>query len=626
MKKAFDTSVARLSAEWHRLKIASKLNVALIALGSIGFVLVGLVLSAGIRPAFERLEREAVQQQVARAETLLQSTRTNIENTTRDYAVWDDSYVYVETRDPAFEVETASVLALVNLGVNARAYVTLDGEILHAIYVDLEAERELSQRKALFERLITSEEVLALARSAPTFTTYVVLDGQILAVAGAKILRSDGTGEATAFVITATEFGDAAASEALQSLVTVTTEVSGQAMIPSPDTWRVIVPIESASGAPVGRLAFNMPRDVYKLGASTILNTLVSSALVLAAALLCVFLMVRAIVVRRLTAIDAHMNRVASDGGLAPLPDDANADEVGSLARSFNAMMRELKTLREQLEVQSFELGKSESAAGALHNVKNSLTPVGAIISKALSQQSGAKVEDVERAIAELSSAETEPTRRERLAAFLSAAVQDVQKHAAARRDALLTAKETLSEALTILRTQNEIAHKQIPVEAFDVYEAIEANAAAARFAPWGEVELDLPAGGSMVRANRLLCSQVIGNLLTNAVESIARAGKQPGRIAVAISPVDDKVIVSISDDGSGFDSSQARRLFERGFSTKAGHSSGLGLHWCANTVSAMGGSLTLTSEGPGRGATATLTVPAIAEANADAPVHDRAA
>ncbi|MEQ1618409.1 MAG: ATP-binding protein [Terricaulis sp.] len=624
MKNAFNTFVAQLSAQWHRLKITSKLNVALIALGSIGFVLVGLVLSATMRPAFERLEREALQQQVARAETLLQGTLTNIESITLDYAVWDDSYNYVQTRDRAFEVETATVLALVNLGVNARAYVTFDGVALHAIYADIEAEQELAQREALFERLVTSEQILELAQSAPSFATYVVFDGRILAVAGAQIHHSDGSGEATAFVVSAVEFGDATASEALQTPIVVSTEASGLSMLPSRDAWRVIVPIARANGTPVGQLAFDMPRDVYKLGADTILNTLVLSALVLAAALLCVFLMVRAIVVRRLTAIDAHMHRIGEDGGLSPLPDDANADEVGSLARSFNAMMGELKALRERLEIQSFELGKSESAAGALHNVKNSLTPVSAIISKALSQQSNAKVEDVERAIAELSSSEAEPTRRERLAAFLSAAVQDVQKQAAARRDALLTAKETLSEALAILRTQSETAHKQIPVESFDVVEAIEANAAAARFAPWGEVEFELPAGGSVVRANRLLCSQIVGNLLTNAVESIARAGKRPGRIAVTISRVDDNVRVSISDDGSGFEPSQAPRLFERGFSTKQEHSSGLGLHWCANTLNAMGSSLALKSEGPGKGATATLTLPAIAAANA--PVHDRAA
>ncbi|MGD9815214.1 MAG: ATP-binding protein [Hyphomonadaceae bacterium] len=625
MRNVVGACAARLAAEWRQLKIASKLNIALVALGAIGFLLVGLVLNASIRPAFERLEREALQQQVGRAETLLQGALTAVESNSLDYAVWDDSYEYMRTADPAFEAETATVLALVNLGVNARAYVTFEGEALHAIYADIEAEEEQAQRAAVFERLVTSDAMVALAQRAPSFSTYVVLDGRVLAVGGAQIHRSDGSGEPRGFIVTATELGDAAASEALQTSVTVAPVAASSSMTPSPDAWRVVAPIAGADGAPVAHLAFDMPRDVYQLGASTIMNTLVFSALVLLAALVWVFLMVRAMVVRRLTAIDAHMHRVAADGALAPLPEDANADEVGSLARSFNAMMSELAALRERLEVQSFELGKSESAAGALHNVKNSLTPVGAIISKALSLQSSAKVEDVEKAIAELASAETAPVRRTQLSMFLRVAVQDVLKHAVARRDALLTAKDSLAEALAILRTQNGAAQKQIPVETFDIAEVIAANAAAARFAPWGEVDLVLPARGVMVRANRLLCSQVVGNLLTNAIESIAAAGRRPGRIAVSVASAGDKIAVTVCDDGAGFDPALAVKLFERGFSTKPGHSSGLGLHWCANTVNAMGGALTLSSAGPGQGASATLTLPGAA-AGAQAPAHERAA
>lgn len=61
-----------------------------------------------------------------------------------------------------------------------------------------------------------------------------------------------------------------------------------------------------------------------------------------------------------------------------------------------------------------------------------------------------------------------------------------------------------------------------------------------------------------------------------------------------------------------------------RGFSTKPGHSSGLGLHWRANTVNAMGGALTLSSAGLGQGASATLTLPAAACADTEA--RERAA
>ena len=109
--------------------------------------------------------------------------------------------------------------------------------------------------------------------------------------------------------------------------------------------------------------------------------------------------------------------------------------------------------------------------------------------------------------------------------------------------------------------------------------------------------------------ANRVILSQVIGNLLGNAAESIAATGRQSGSIGVTIDEEGDQVVVRIRDDGEGFDAATGATLFQRGFSTRAHKSGGLGLHWCANSMTAMEGSLRLESDGKGLGATAVLTL-----------------
>ncbi|MDH2375550.1 ATP-binding protein, partial [Cobetia sp. 3AK] len=58
---------------------------------------------------------------------------------------------------------------------------------------------------------------------------------------------------------------------------------------------------------------------------------------------------------------------------------------------------------------------------------------------------------------------------------------------------------------------------------------------------------------------------------------------------------------------------------FQRGFSTRKNRSGGLGLHWCATSMMAMGGALRLESEGWGKGARAVLTLQR-AQAPAQAP------
>ena len=66
---------------------------------------------------------------------------------------------------------------------------------------------------------------------------------------------------------------------------------------------------------------------------------------------------------------------------------------------------------------------------------------------------------------------------------------------------------------------------------------------------------------------------QIVGNVLTNAVEAIVASGREDG---------------------------------------------GLGLHWCANTLGAMGGVLSLHSDGKGKGATIRVAIPAASQAAPD--------
>ena len=68
---------------------------------------------------------------------------------------------------------------------------------------------------------------------------------------------------------------------------------------------------------------------------------------------------------------------------------------------------------------------------------------------------------------------------------------------------------------------------------------------------------------------------------------------------------------LTVSDDGVGIDAANRDRLFEKGFSTKSGGKRGVGLHWCANAVNAMGGRLSVESDGPQQGATFRITLPA---------------
>jgi len=54
--------------------------------------------------------------------------------------------------------------------------------------------------------------------------------------------------------------------------------------------------------------------------------------------------------------------------------------------------------------------------------------------------------------------------------------------------------------------------------------------------------------------------------------------------------------------------------VFDEGYSTKSRDTNyGIGLHWCANAIAALGGRIWAVSEGPGFGASMHLVVPLMA-------------
>jgi sensor histidine kinase regulating citrate/malate metabolism len=66
-------------------------------------------------------------------------------------------------------------------------------------------------------------------------------------------------------------------------------------------------------------------------------------------------------------------------------------------------------------------------------------------------------------------------------------------------------------------------------------------------------------------------------------------------------------------DNGVGIAQADLQRVFDKGFSTKSRETNyGIGLHWCANAIAALGGRIWAASDGPGRGASMHLLLPLV--------------
>jgi C4-dicarboxylate-specific signal transduction histidine kinase len=114
---------------------------------------------------------------------------------------------------------------------------------------------------------------------------------------------------------------------------------------------------------------------------------------------------------------------------------------------------------------------------------------------------------------------------------------------------------------------------------------------------------------------------QILINLIRNAKQACDERGEKDKSVTARIAREDGHVMISVADNGIGIPAENLTRIFSHGFTTrKNGH--GFGLHSGALAAKALGGSLTVASDGPGTGAVFTLALPCEEPAAAPSAGH----
>jgi signal transduction histidine kinase len=267
--------------------------------------------------------------------------------------------------------------------------------------------------------------------------------------------------------------------------------------------------------------------------------------------------------VRELTAAAGRMAR----GDLSVRVVTGAGDEIGQLARSFNAMADALarqETLRRDL------------VGDVAHELRTPLANL------------RCQLEAIEDGLARPDAATIRSLREDTL--LLARLVDDLQQLSLAEAGALRLDLEPLAPA-----------------------ELVERALAAVRSAAVGAgvtLEPSAPADLPPVHADRERVAQVLGNLLTNAVQHTPAGG----RVVVAARSVAEGVEFTVRDTGTGIPAGHLPLVFERFHRVdpsraRATGGAGLGLAIVRRLVEAHGGTVRVES-GEGEGSTFAFTLP----------------
>src|SRR6516165_11285481 len=109
---------------------------------------------------------------------------------------------------------------------------------------------------------------------------------------------------------------------------------------------------------------------------------------------------------------------------------------------------------------------------------------------------------------------------------------------------------------------------------------------------------LELADDLSLVPADRVQLQQVLVNLITNAIDSMTSVKDRPHTLIVRSERLDEWVLISVQDSGTGIAPEEAERMFEAFYTTKP-NGIGLGLSISRSIVESHGGRLSVSPVQP---------------------------
>ncbi len=278
----------------------------------------------------------------------------------------------------------------------------------------------------------------------------------------------------------------------------------------------------------------------------------------------------------------------------------------------------ELERVHKQLMTASRQAGMAEVATNVLHNVGNILNSVNISASLVIERVKQSKAPGLSRVAALLQGKGASvgefianDERGRRIPEYLSSLGEQLlgdQKMALEELASLRDNLEHIKDTVAMQQNYAKLCGVTETVAVADLVEdSLRLNAGA--FVRHGVTLRREFSDVPPITVDKHKVLQILVNLVRNAKYACDESGRSDKLLTLRIEKAPAGVRICVIDNGVGIPAENMSRLFTHGFTTRAsGH--GFGLHSGALAAQELGGSLRVTSDGPGCGATFILELP----------------
>jgi two-component system, NtrC family, sensor kinase len=605
-------------------------NIRLKVIALIGAIFAILVLAEVlverqvVMPSFVELERGDAQTAMKRIVYGLDRTLTELELLATDWGNWADTYRFVEDHNSAFVAANISNIALRQLNVNMLLIVDREGGLVQARDLDLQSDLPLGLELTSHSALPADFPWGAALRSGTAARGLLRTSHGILLLAAAPVLDGHGNGPSRGMVVIGRLLSPevigslGAQAQVMLAMLPPDPSTATEQVLETDNLTHVYRAFNDLYARPVMTLRVDVPREITARGHRAVAY---ASACLIAAAVIVLLLLVlvlNRVILNPLARLTRHAVALGEDRDLTTRLELHRGDEIGVLARELDRMMERVAESRMQLVDQSFQAGFAELAKGVLHNLGNAMTPISVRLASLTDRLRAAPIVEAEQAVAELRRGVADPERSADLEEFLRLACKELATTVRSTQEDVATMTRQASVIQTALTEQLRSTRNEHVIEPVRLTELltqsleIVPDACRARLS----IEQDETVRRvGVIRVARTVLRLILQNLIINAADAVRDAGKERGTLRLSAAIVRDaerqQLHLQCIDDGVGIPAENLERVFEKGFTTKSPETNhGIGLHWCANAVGALGGRIWAASDGPGRGAALHLLVP----------------
>jgi diguanylate cyclase (GGDEF)-like protein/PAS domain S-box-containing protein len=379
-----------------RIKTILLVTVALVALLAMLYISSRAVLLH----SFAKLEEDATRRDVQRALNALQCRIRELDTITYDWASWDDTYQFMQDRNPAYVESNLPDDTLVALDLNAVLMVAPSDEVVFEKAMDLQDEEQVPVPQSLLGHL-TADGLLSPDGEPGSHVRGILElpEGPVI-VSSRPILTSEDEGPLRGWLIMARYLDSIEVqrlADVTDSVLTIQPyrkatqpaelETIRPALLETPSSI-VVRPVSAdvvagysvlpdIYGAPGVLIGVELPREVYRQGQATVAYVLTAILLVGLAfgALQCVMLDRQ--VLARIMELTTDIARIRSHDDLSAGVHVNGQDELSRLGAQINDMLERLQRTQadlKQSEERHRELVESADEIIYTHDLNGNLT------------------------------------------------------------------------------------------------------------------------------------------------------------------------------------------------------------------------------------------------------------